>query len=257
MKISRALVAAAASIALVLGAGTVGASADPAPQPLTLVTPKSGAKATSPYVAFAWQAPAGQEQATIAVSRTSTTKNGLLPTRGKNAVGTWDVDGAAATLTDKRYSYPPDTYYWQVTATDAAGLTYRSAVRKLVVPVFFELSKVKAKAIREAGNGKRAVLVSAVMRCNYAEDQYYTQFTMVTFAGKRSLGRSIVAQGNCVGMYPTRTEVLVEPGSLKKGTKLTLKVRGRSTMDSTVRWGGSDIKKANGPVTTLHFTWNG
>ena len=115
----------------------------------------------------------------------------------------------------------------------------------------------EAKAIREAGNGKRAVLVSAIMRCNYAEDQYYTQFTMVTFAGKRSLGRSVVAQGNCVGMFPTRTEVLVEPGSLKKGTKLTLKVRGRSTMDSTVRWGGAAIKKANGPVTTLHLTWNG
>lgn len=257
MKISRALVAAAAAIALVLGAGTVGASAEPAPQPLALVTPKGGAKVTSPYVTFAWQAPVGQEQATIAVSRTRTTKNGLLPTRGRNVVGTWDVNGAAGTFTDKRYSYSPDTYYWQVTALDATGATYRSAVRKLVVPVFFELSKVKAKAIREAGNGKRAVLVSAIMRCNYAEDQYYTQFTMVTFAGKRSLGRSVVAQGNCVGMFPTRTEVLVEPGSLKKGTKLTLKVRGRSTMDSTVRWGGAAIKKANGPVTTLHLTWNG
>lgn len=257
MKISRALLATASAVALVLGAGTVSASADPAPQPLTLLTPKSGAKVTSPYVTFTWQAPVDQEQATITVSRTSTTKNGLLPTRGRNVVGPWDVDSAAGTFTDKRYSYSPDTYWWQVTARDAAGGTYRSAVQKFVVPVFFELSKVKAKAIREAGNGKRAVLVSAIMRCNYAEDQYYTQFTMVSFAGKRSLGRSAVAQGNCVGMFPTRTEVLVEPGSLRKGTKLTLKVRGLSTMDSTVRWGGAAIKKAKGPVTTLHFTWNG
>ena len=257
MKLSRALVAAATALALVLGSGSLAASADPAPQPLTLVAPQTGAKVTSPYVTFTWQAPAGQEQAIIVVSRTSRTKNGLLPSSGRNVVGPWYVDSAAGTFTDKRYSYSPDTYYWQVTARDAAGNSYRSAVRKFVVPVFFELSKVKAKAIREAGNGKRAVLVRAIMRCNYAEPQYYTQLTMVTTAGKRSLGRSITGYGNCVGMYPIKVETLVEPGGLKKGTKLTLKLRGRSTKNSTVRWGGADIKKANGPVTTLHFTWKG
>ena len=39
---------------------------------------------------------------------------------------------------------------------------------------------------------------------------------------------------------PNKVETLVEPGSLQKGTKLTLKIRGRSTMDSTVRWGGAE-----------------
>jgi hypothetical protein len=258
VQLSRALVAAATALVLIVGGGSLTAAADPepAPQPLTLVAPSTGEKADSPYVTFSWQAPADQEQAVIAVSTTSTTKNGVLPSSGRNAFA-WYVDSAAGTYTDKRYSYPPDTYWWQVTARDAAGNTYRSAVWKVVVPVFFELSKVKAKAITEAGNGQRAVLVTAIMRCNYAEDQYYTQFTMVTTAGRRSLGRSITAYGNCVGMYPTKVETLVEPGALPKGTKLTMRLRGRSTMDSTVRWGGAAIKKANGPITTLHFTWRG
>lgn len=256
MKLSRALVAVAAAVAVVLGGGVMPASADPAPQALTLLTPTTGAKVSSPWVTFTWQAPAGQEQAIVRVSRSNRTQDGLLPLSGRDSITSY-VDSSAGTFTDKRYSYSPDTYYWQVTARDAAGNTYRSGIRKFVVPVFFQLSKMRAKAIREPGNGKRAVLVRGIMRCNYAESQYYTQLTMVTTAGKRSLGRSITGYGNCVGMIPTRVETLVEPGALKKGTRLTLKVRGRSTMDSTVRWGGADIKKANGPVTTLHFTWRG
>ncbi|MFD1722326.1 hypothetical protein [Amnibacterium endophyticum] len=256
MKFSRALAAAATALALVLGGGAVSASADPVPQPLTLLTPTTGVKVASPYVTFTWQAPADQEQAIVRVSRSKRTKGGLLPLSGRNSI-TGYVDSSAGTFRDARYSYSPDTYYWQVTARDAAGNTYRSAVRRFVVPVFFQLSKMRAKAVREAGNGRRAVLVRGIMRCNYAEPQYYTQLTMVTTAGKRRLGRSITGYGNCLGMHPNKVETLVEPGSLKKGTKLTLKIRGRSTMDSTVRWGGAHIKKANGPVTTLHFTWRG
>lgn len=257
MKLLRALAAATASVALVLGAGTVAASAAPAPQPLTLLTPTSGGKVGSPVVTFTWQAPAGQTEATVRVARTATTRNGVLQPTRRNAVDEADVTGAAGRYTLKDYDYPPDTYYWQVEATDAAGVEYRSAVRRFVVPVFFQLSKVKAEAITESYNRKRAVQVSAVMRCNYAQDQYYTQFAMAVLVGKKVIGRSSVAQGDCVGMYPTRTKVIFEPGSLKRGTKLTLQVYGESTHDSTVRWGGSSIKKAKGPKTTLRFTWRG
>lgn len=258
MKHSRTIFAITVAAALAVAGVAPAASADPATQPLTLLGPSNGQKLATPYVPFSWQAPADEQSVEIVVSTSATTgASGKLPQSGKKYLTSeWIDSPGASTFVDKKYAYSPGTYYWQVETTDGAGTEYLSRVRKFVVPVFFQLSKVKLKMIHEAYNGKRALAASVVMKCNYAQDQYYTQFSMDVYKGSKRISHGAVAQGNCVGMYPIKTEGLFEPSaSLKSGTKLTIKLYGHSTNDSTVRWGGAAIKKAKGAVTTLHYTY--
>lgn len=253
MKLSRPFLAILVTAALAIGGVAPVASAATTAQPLTLVGPTNGQKLKTPYVTFSWEAPADEQGVDIVVSTAKKTgSNGKLPTKGKNYLTTWIAEAGSTTFTDKTYSYAPDTYYWQVSTTDAAGVEYLSPVRKFVVPVFFELSKEKVKMIKAKYNGQRYIEGSAVMQCNYGESQYYTQFVMDVYKGKKRISQSIVGQGNCLGMFRIKTAAIAEPPA--KGTKLTIKLYGRSTHNSTVRWGGSKIKKAKGKVTTIKYT---
>jgi len=253
MNLSRPFLAIIVTAALALGGVAPVASAASTAQPLTLVGPTDGQKLKTPYVKFSWEAPVDEQMVEIVVSTSKkTASNGKLPTRGKNYLTTWYPDLGSSTFTDKTYSYAPDTYYWQVLATDAAGVEYLSPVRDFVVPVFFELSKAKVKMIKAKYDGQRYLEGSAVMQCNYGESQYYTQFVMDVYKGKKRISQSIVGQGDCLGMFKIKTAAIAKPPA--KGTKLTIKLYGRSTHNSTVRWGGSKIKKTKGEVTTIKYT---
>jgi hypothetical protein len=254
VKHSRFLTAIAATAALAAGA-LVGAvpAASAGPQPITVLSPAPGEQVDSAYPDFSWQAPVDAQSTTVDVSAASTVgKNGFLTQDKDNYVGISDVRAGVSSYQDKKYSYSPGTYYWRVTTMDDAGVAYASEVQKFVVPMIFDISKAKASVKTVQYSGKRGVIANAVMQCNFPYDQYYTQFRMDVYRGKKLLSSGGQARGDCVGMRKTRVEALFEPpASMPSGTKLTLKIYGAYTHG----YAKLGYKKMTGPKTTLTVTW--
>ena len=255
MKLSRTVATITAAALLALGALAPAASA--APLPLALGAPAQGEEVDTPYPEFTWTLPANTTQSQVIVSRENTTgANGLLSTRGKKVMFSTDFYAGESTYHDPDYAFSPDTYYWQVNALDADGNPYVSAVQKFTVPLFMDLKKEKTKIGKMQYNGQRAIFGNATMYCNYAEQQYYTQFVMEVWKGKKKLATSGQARGDCAYYSGVKSEaVWAPPASLKSGTKLTIKLYGEQTHKSSIKWGGIKLPKSKGPATTLTITW--
>jgi hypothetical protein len=255
MKLSHAL--AAISISVLLAGGVVVPAASAAPAPLTLIGPTQGEKLDTPYPTFSWAVPANVSESQVIVSRDKTTgADGLLKTAGKNYMLSESFYAGESSYRDKGYSFSPDDYYWQVNAVDVDGNTFVSAVQKFSVPLLRELKKAKTKIAKMQYNGQRAIFGNATAYCNYGSEQYYTQFVMEVWKGKKKLATSRQARGDCLFYFGVKSEaVWAPPASLKSGTKLTIKLYVAQTHKSTKKWGGIVLPKSKGPVTTLKITW--
>ena len=241
----------------ILAVGSVVPAASAAPLPLALVGPTQGQELDTPYPEFSWTLPANTLESEVIVSRAKTlSANGLLSTSGKNYMISNDFFAGESTYNDPGFSFSPDTYYWQVNAVDLDGNSYVSAVQKFSVPLFMDLKKEKTKVGKMQYNGQRAIFGNATMYCNYDQEQYYTQFVMEVWKGKKKLATSSQARGDCAYYRAVKSEaVWAPPASLKSGTKLTIKLYGAQTHKSTIKWGGIKLPKSKGPVTTLTVTW--
>jgi hypothetical protein len=258
MKLSRALVALPIVAALTFAGLAPAASADTPVMTLTTTGPAQGAKATAPYPVFTWVAPDGENAVSIAVSLKPTVgSDGRLTNKSGDYIDASGVPDGATSYVNKTLSYSPGrTYYWQVAALDGGYNQYVSAVHKFTVPLYIKIAKAKVTIGHMAYNGKRAILASATVTCNYPNEQYYTYFYLDVYRGTKRISHGGQQQGDCYDMVKVKAAgAWAPPASLKSGTKLTVKIYLQASHASTVKFGGAKIPKFTSSVTTLKITW--
>lgn len=217
MKLFRIVASIVAVGLLSVGATAAHAQVIPADLPMNSVSPVGGSTISSPYPNFVWELPAGAQNQSLVVSASPKLSNPLPEY----------PDARASSLKSQRV-YSPGTYYWQVTAQDdvTAGM-YISPVQKFVVPTVFVLTKFKAKIAKNGANNISQVEVNGVLKCSVGYTSKYDKLlTIQVFKGKKKIGSQERLAGDCNSM--TRTKEFAnwqpKPGSIKKGTKLTVKV---------------------------------
>jgi hypothetical protein len=245
MKFTRSVASVIAIALMSVGASAAHAETVATPQPMAVISPAAGATIASTYPKFSWALPAGAQTEKLVVTTSPKTVDGLLPDSGKTFYKTEDVGGPASSI-KSTYVYSPDTYYWQVTAQDLeTGAPYVSPVQKFVVPTVFVLTKLKAKVAKNPGNNINEVVVNGVLKCSVAYySKHNTLLTIQVFKGKKKIGEQERDAGDCNSMTKTKefANWQPQPGSIKKGTKLTVKVF-------------ASFGKAKSDVTVLKVTW--
>jgi hypothetical protein len=225
MRIHRAAALLAVVALLSVGATAAHAETIPADQPMSLVSPAPGKEISSPYPKFTWVLPPAAGNESLVVSTSPTTVDSRLPDSGK-AYYMSEFPTQYATSVKSTYVYQPGTYYWQVTAQEGAT-HYVSPVQKFVVPTVFVLTKFRAKIAKNGANNINQVEVNGVLKCSVGYNTKHDKLlTIQIFKGKKKIGSQTREAGDCNSMTKTRefANFQPQPGSIKRGTKLTVKV---------------------------------
>jgi len=233
MSILRTIAIAAVTVLLPLtSVSTSFSAADaqtvPAGQPMNQVAPLDGAKLKSPYPTFSWQLPVGAGNTRVVVSTSpKTDAAGYLPDFAEPNYRVETAKVGASTLTSKNV-YEPGKYYWQVVAQDlTTGTAYLSTVRSFTAPVYFELVHFRAKIAKNGANNINQVEVNGSLKCSVAYGtKNHVLLTIKVYKGTKRIGTQEREAGDCNSMSKTRefANFQPQPGSIKKGTKLTVKV---------------------------------